>query len=376
MKIVFASNFMNHHQLEISKEFKDRAEYTFVATEPIPSDRLAFGYKDMNSEYDFIIRSYDSDNEYQRALEEINSADVVIFGSAPFEMIEERIKNNKLTFRYSERLFKNKAIIRKFHPIIISKVRATCTKYKDKNYYLLCASAYAANDYAWFGAFRNKSFKWGYFPKIQQIDNLDDAIQTKINNKQILWCGRFIKWKHPEYVVDCAKYLKNKNFDFKIKMIGNGPLIDKMRRLIKKNGLEEEVNIVGTLPFDKVQNEMKNSKVFLFTSDQNEGWGAVLNESMGNACCVVANKQIGSVPYLIEDEKNGYVYQTKKEFLQKVERALINQNTKDVCKNAYQTIHKYWNPEYAVKSLLDLVNKINSCNIDKIGDSKRPCERT
>jgi glycosyltransferase involved in cell wall biosynthesis len=45
--------------------------------------------------------------------------------------------------------------------------------------------------------------------------------------------------------------------------------------------------------------------VFIFTSDRNEGWGAVLNEAMGSGCAVVAADLIGSVPYLIEHKKMG-----------------------------------------------------------------------
>ena len=49
MKIVFISNYFNHHQEPISKEFSLQAkEYYFVATEPIGKDRLNLGYEDMN----------------------------------------------------------------------------------------------------------------------------------------------------------------------------------------------------------------------------------------------------------------------------------------------------------------------------------------
>ena len=97
-------------------------------------------------------------------------------------MVEQRIIDNKLTFRYSERLFKNNKLIRMFHPRVIKSVRSTCTKYKDRDYYLLCASAYSKDDYGWFGAFKNKTFKWGYFPKIDEIKDINKCIKNKMKS--------------------------------------------------------------------------------------------------------------------------------------------------------------------------------------------------
>ena len=48
MKITYVSNFMNHHQLPFSQGIlsQDGVEYTFVALEAIPQERLDMGYED------------------------------------------------------------------------------------------------------------------------------------------------------------------------------------------------------------------------------------------------------------------------------------------------------------------------------------------
>ncbi|NLX74757.1 MAG: glycosyltransferase family 4 protein [Synergistaceae bacterium] len=58
----------------------------------------------------------------------------------------------------------------------------------------------------------------------------------------------------------------------------------------------------------QVREEMEKANIFLFTSDRQEGWGAVLNESMKSGCAVVGSKTIGSVPFLINHEENGLIY--------------------------------------------------------------------
>ena len=48
-----------------------------------------------------------------------------------------------------------------------------------KNAYLFCASAYAYSDYAKTGTFRNKAFKWGYFPERKKYEDVDALIEQK-----------------------------------------------------------------------------------------------------------------------------------------------------------------------------------------------------
>ena len=59
--------------------------------------------------------------------------------------------------------------------------------------------------------YKNKCFKWGYFPETKTY-NVEDLLKQKENEKiEIIWVGRFIKEKHPEYVVKLAQKLKEKN---------------------------------------------------------------------------------------------------------------------------------------------------------------------
>ena len=118
MKIVFFSNFLNHHQLPLCLELAKRCnnEFTFVATEKIPQERLDMQYEDMNEEYSFVLRSYESEEANNKALCLAEEADIAIIGSAPEYFIEKRLKDkNKLTFRFCERSFK-KGIWRRFIP--------------------------------------------------------------------------------------------------------------------------------------------------------------------------------------------------------------------------------------------------------------------
>ena len=119
------------------------------------------------------------------------------------------------------------------------------------------------------------------------------------------------------------------------------------------------VHFHGAMSPTEVRDYMEKSDIFIFTSDRNEGWGAVLNESMNSACAVVASDAIGAVPYLIEDGKNGIVFKhgRKRDFCNKVV-TLINdvQLRRKIQREAYFTIHDVWNPKNAAKNLVLLMD--------------------
>ena len=98
MKIVFVSNYYNHHQSAISEEFfrQTGGQYYFIQSEPMSNERKNMGWaqKDLP---EFVIESYKDKTTYKKCLDLINNADVVIMGSAPEKLIHKRIKSGNRT---------------------------------------------------------------------------------------------------------------------------------------------------------------------------------------------------------------------------------------------------------------------------------------
>lgn len=176
---------------------------------------------------------------------------------------------------------------------------------------------------------------------------------------QIIWVGRFLKWKHPEYVIKLAKILKKENYKFNIQMLGQGVLEEKIKKQIKKNNLEDVVEMVGQVPSEEVKDYMEKANIFIGTSDSNEGWGAVINESMNAGCTVIASKKMGSVPFLIKNNENGMIFSTFKEFESEVKYAINNKELREkLSKNAYKFITEKWTAKVATENLLQLFESI------------------
>lgn len=360
LTVTFISNYLNHHQLPFCKAMcnNEDIEFTFIATEQISKERRELGYEDMNSKYDFVIEAY-KDNEKIKSYEVAEKSDVVIIGSAPTNYISKRLKENKLTFKYSERVLKG-GTWTILNPRIFIPLMMKNTFKRKKRLYMLCNSAYTAFDYSLVGAYIDKCYKWGYFPETKKYD-IEELIKRKMENKpiKILWVARFLKLKHPEIVVELAKRLRKRGQKFEIQMIGNGELFDKIKSQIDEAYLTDYIKLLGPVKSSDVRRYMENANIFLATSDQHEGWGAVVNEAMNSACVVVGSKEIGSVPYLIEHKKNGLVYSKREEFFECIEEIINDsEKQKQLAINAYETIVKTWNAENAANNLIILCKQL------------------
>ncbi len=347
MKIAFVSNILNHHQYEFSEIIKKYCEYSFIST----SNAESFGYQ-KSIEADYVIQW---NKENKDLIDDIiRKADVAIFGSCPQELQELRMKENKLSFIYSERLFK-RGIWRRFWPKTAKALKNKFTINKDKNLYVLCASAYLPYDLSLIKFPSQKCFKWGYFPSLKEYDNIDRLIDTK-KHHSILWAGRFIKWKHPEKVIQLGRILKKEGYQFEIKMIGDGPLKPNIKKMINKYQLSDNIKIIGSLQPDAVRREMEASEIYLFTSNEKEGWGAVVNEAMNSACSVVIDHRVGSSPFLVDSGTNGLIYDGTVTDLHTCVTYLLNhpETRKKISKCAYEQISKLWNAKLGVERLLTL----------------------
>lgn len=358
MKVAFVSNFFNHHQEFLSNALHSATdgEYRFIATEPVPEERLKLGYENANYKYDYIICTYENEQKLASAKKIIDEADVVIYGAAPFEYIKKRLKEKKITFWYSERINRTKMTLYKQ---IKRSVGYWFLFGRYSSFYLLCTSAFASMDYAKTGTFLNRAYKWAYFTEVKNYDINKLILEKKENS--ILWVARMLELKHPEAPILALQKLKEKGYKFHLNMIGIGEKENEIKQLIKKCNMEDCVCMLGSMSPQEVRKYMEESEMFLFTSDKQEGWGAVLNEAMNSGCAVVASHAIGSVPFLIEDKENGMIYKDGEidELCQKIKILFDNkEQRKTMGIKAYHTMLNEWNAENAAKKLIALSKEI------------------
>ncbi|MEZ9864356.1 glycosyltransferase family 4 protein [Vibrio breoganii] len=376
LKVTFYSNFLNHHVLPLCKELDLICDFKFVASMPLPTEQSLLGYDNLNDIYDFVVKTYSGCDIEQRTAESLAvESDVVIHGSADFLYLRKRLALDKLTFKYAERIFKKQWYCY-LNPKFISYFYKNYYKYKKNRFYLLSASYYASKDFNLMGMFRGKSYRWGYFPAVSKRPDYTSKSSSNSNIK-IIWCGRFLKWKNPLFVVRLARYLADRNINFKIEMIGDGPEFNMIRSEVVKENLLPYIDLTGAVPVNIVRDKMLTSDICLFTSNKEEGWGAVLNEAMNSGCAVVASNEAGSVPYLINDGVNGIKYYNNNlnEFISCVFRLITSPNLRrSLSKNAIKTTVEEWEAKNAANLLLKLSTELlkNQCGVVSLSG---PCSK-
>ena len=354
MKIVYLSNFFNHHQKALADALYQKTghQYMFVETKAMPESFVKTGYSEYKEPY---VYRYNAETK-TFIDDEILKADVVICGEAPAEMIRERTHLGRLIFKDDERRYK----------ALIKYLKWPVYTYNSLIYnkgFLLSASAYGSRDYVLSGMKPDHCFKWGYFTELRRYDDVEKLMNKKHCGSKfsILWACRMIGWKHPEMAVELARRLKADGVDFELKMAGRGDKEEYIKGLITKDGLGDVVKFVGPQKQEKLRDLMEESQIFLATSDQNEGWGATVNESMNSGCAVVASHAIGAVPFLIEDGKSGLVFKSKNvdSMYEKVKWLIEHPDSiQELGKEAYYTIRDVWNADVASSNLLKLVDSL------------------
>ena len=359
MKITFISNYINHHQIPLANELYAELgdNYRFIQTEPMEQDRVKMGWGAEVKNIPYLLYFYEQPEECEKLVLE---SDVVVFGGVEDESyIQPRLKAGLFTIRCSERIYKE-GQWKMISPRGLIKKYKDHVQYRKKDVYLLCAGGYVADDFRLIGAYPDKMMKWGYFVEKYNYD-LQKLFSLKEENQEtaILWVGRMIDLKHPEYAVQMAAELKKLGKKFKLQFIGDGEKKEEIVTLAKNFNLEDCVEFMGFMSPKDVRKQMEKADILLMTSNRIEGWGAVVNEAMNAGCVVVASHIIGSAPYLIQHEENGLVFKAgsyaslTKEILKIIDN---NCYRKKMGMAAYETIDTLWNPKTAAKRFIEFCN--------------------
>lgn len=191
--IVIASNYFNHHQRYLSAALDEMTGHSFFFIETMEMElerkNMGWGTTDIPA---YVLQAYDP-AQRKKCRKLIREADVVIWGSCPYWMILPRLLAHKLTFCYSERIFKEGLSGFGYWGRVIKY--GLLYRPPQKNHYLLASSAYTAADHARLHEFRGKALRWGYFPQTIGYDL--PQLMTEKNPTSILWAARMIPWKHP-----------------------------------------------------------------------------------------------------------------------------------------------------------------------------------
>ncbi|MBO7125096.1 MAG: glycosyltransferase family 4 protein [Bacteroidales bacterium] len=153
-----------------------------------------------------------------------------------------------------------------------------------------------------------KAFVWNNaIPKINDTDVVEPAEDVK-NQRFIISVGRPCYQKNPLLMVETMRMVNKKYPDVLFYLLGVGfysPMLDEMKQLISKYGLENNIRLIEWLNRNEVLGYLKYAYLYLTTSLY-EGLPIAVLEAMAMGKAIVSSDVIGNND-CIKDQRNGYL---------------------------------------------------------------------
>jgi glycosyltransferase involved in cell wall biosynthesis len=130
---------------------------------------------------------------------------------------------------------------------------------------------------------------------------------SRNGNAEVLFIGQFKEYKGIDTLLDAVGRLGDS--DVRLRMIGNGPLDDRVQAAAAAN---PALNVVGHVKQEELPGELARARCLVLPSVttplDKEPWGLVVNEAMHAGLPVIASTAVGAAAAgLVRDGRNGYV---------------------------------------------------------------------
>ena len=116
----------------------------------------------------------------------------------------------------------------------------------------------------------------------------------------MMWAGRLLKLKRVDTIIRAVGALSSQKKTC-LAIYGTGPEEARLRKLASRHG--EAVAFHPPVPMPEVRRLMREHDVFVMASDENEGWGAVVNEALVEGMRVIGTFEAGASAAMLPKER-------------------------------------------------------------------------
>ncbi len=158
----------------------------------------------------------------------------------------------------------------------------------------------------------------------------------------VVFVGRLTKNKGIGLLLEAVKIIKAKISNFKLIIVGDGPLKNKIKDFIQKNKLQNNVELTGWLSDSSEIAEIYNrSKIFVMPSF-NEGGPRACLEAMACKVAVITTR-VGTMLDVVQDGENGVFIDWKIiDIAEKTINLLENNDLREkIAENGFKTVQQF-----------------------------------
>ena len=170
----------------------------------------------------------------------------------------------------------------------------------------------------------------------------------------ILSAGRLVPWKGFDVLIEIMKDLP----DWKLVIVGDGPEYRNLKFKIENLKLTDCVNLVGSVPREKLQEYLQTSAVFVLNTSF-ESFSFQVVEAMAAGVPVIATN-IGNLAEIVENGKEGILIEpnNKEQILAAVKKISDNDEFREmIVKNAKEKSQRF-SIDRTVDSLVSLIGRV------------------
>jgi 1,2-diacylglycerol 3-alpha-glucosyltransferase len=194
-----------------------------------------------------------------------------------------------------------------------------------------------------------------------EVNSIRERLGIENEDKVVLFVGRIAKEKSIDVIVKQMPHLIKLEPNVKLLLVGEGPYLKNLQKIIEKLGIEKFVIFAGAKPWSEIGKYYNLADVFISASIT-ETQGLTYIEAMAAKKPVVAIKD-KSLVGVIENNETGFYFENENEISEILLNVLTDtKNTARVIDNAFDNIKHLSSTEFAknIESLyLDIVQNNN-----------------
>jgi len=163
----------------------------------------------------------------------------------------------------------------------------------------------------------------------------------------IVFSGRLVKNKGIFLLLKAVSSIKYQVSSIKLAIVGSGPLKNKIKKYIKKNRLEQNIEFIGWVPTVQDLAKIYNQSKIMVIPSFNEGGPRVCLEAMACKIPVITSK-VGVMldiinPSTNSGQENGlFIDWNPKDIREKIDLLLKDKELyKKIAENGYQTVQQF-----------------------------------
>lgn len=177
------------------------------------------------------------------------------------------------------------------------------------------------------------------------------------DGKYVLYFGRLSKEKGVKTLIDAMK-----NTDYPLVILGTGPEESALKNYVVENGIKN-VSFEGFKQGEELDGFVRGARCAVLPSEWYENGPYSAMEAMAKGKPLIVSS-LGGLPELVEDGVNGYVYSSKEELAEAIEKmiALDSENYATMCERALEKARAAFDPKAYANRIVALAKNYGKKN--------------